>query len=404
MTNPSKTIPPSIPSTLSSVTPATPLAPSTPSSVTPLTPLTPSTATLVTPATPASSGKTGKKSLTVSQLRKQIDTNRQGQEGVAWVAWIVEGIWGCGIEVISASNDDGVDAIILLKRRSGLKRYSGPTGDLLFVQIKTGYVSKMPTKDYSITFKADELARWRPKWASYPGPALMINVIPRRLTGGDPVAYWADLKQPPGAQPNKIEFKFNNHFDKSAKSSFYNLCWRWAEFRRLPVIYLDQSAKAFPGEPLMYYMGANPLRVEARNYFKAWKGACKANPAMQASLHALITWRGWNHITRKERPVRTKQQSLQLLPAAARILLISNGVKPVIVQSMKPMPTGPHFNGQTLMRGYEALTARVIFNERQEAVVRVVLERTITLQNGIQVSESMVFYSVYEVARRRKSP
>ena len=342
--------------------------------------------------------------MTVSQLRNQIDTNRQGQEGVAWVAWIVEGIWGCGVEVVSASNDDGVDAIILLKRRAGLKKYAGPTGDLLFVQIKTGYVSQTPSGDYSITFKAEEMSRWRPKWASYPGPALMINVIPRRLTGGDPVAYWADLKRPPGSDPNKIEFKFNNRFDASAKSSFYNLCWRWAEFRQLPVIYLDQSEKAFTDEPLIYYMGKNPLRVEARNYFKAWKDACKKDPAFQVTLQASITWRGWNHITRKERPVRTKQQSIQLLPAAARILLASNGVKLLTVQPMRLVPTGPHTNGQTLMRGYEALTARVIFNERQEAVVRVVLERTAYSYKGVQVSESVVFYSVYEVARRRKSP
>lgn len=30
-------------------------------------------------------------------------------------------VWGCGVEVVSASNDDGVDAIILLKRRLDLE-------------------------------------------------------------------------------------------------------------------------------------------------------------------------------------------------------------------------------------------------------------------------------------------
>ena len=74
------------------------------------------------------------------------------------------------------------------------------------------------------------------------------------------------------------------------------------------------------------------------------------------------------------------------------------------VQPMKQVPTGAYPNGQTLMRSYEALTARVIFYERQEAVVRVVLERTAYLYKGTQISESVVFYSVYEVARRRKSP
>ena len=363
-------------------------------------------ATPVALTSPKSSGKKKKKKKpkTVSQLRKQVDTNRQGQEGVAWVTWIVEGIWGCGVEVVSASNDDGVDAIILLKRRPGLERYSGPTGDLLFVQIKAGYGENVPTGDYSISFKPEKLARWRPKWASYPGPALMINVIPRRITKGQPVAYWTDLKRPPGADPNQIEFKFKNRFDETAKSSFYNLCWRWAEFRKIPVIYLDQSTKAFPGEPRTYYMGKKPLRDEARDYFKAWKDA-SVNPAFQSSLQASITWKGWNHITRKARPVRTKQQSIQLLPAAARILLVSSGVKPLTVQPMRPVvPDSPSYNSETLTRGYEALTARVIFNERQEAVVRVVLERTAYVSRTGQVKETLVFYSVYEVARRQKSP
>ncbi|RZL04172.1 MAG: DUF4365 domain-containing protein [Rubrivivax sp.] len=371
---------------------------------------TPAASAAATPATPTSPKSIGRKKkkkqpMTVSQLRKQVDTNRQGQEGVAWVAWIVEGMWGCGVEVVSASNDDGVDAIILLKRRPGLKRYAGPTGDLLFVQIKAGYVKKVPTGDYSISFKPEELARWRPKWASYPGPALMVNVIPRRITGGDPVAYWTDLKRPPGSDPNKIEFKLKNCFHETAKSSIYNLCWRWAEFRQIPVIYLDQSAKAFPGEPRIYYMGNKPLRDEARDYFKAWKAACTADPTFQASLQASITWKGWNHITRKARPVRTKQQSIQLLPAAARILLASSGVKPMTVQPMRPVtPDSPSYNSETLTRGYEALTARVIFNERQEAVVRVVLERTAYVSKTGRVKETLVFYSVYEVARRRRSP
>lgn len=340
-----------------------------------------------------------KKPNTVSQLRKQVDTNRQGQEGVAWARWIVEGIWGCGLEVVSASNDDGVDAIILLKRRPGLERYAGPTGDLLFVQIKTGYLEAAPTGDYSLSFDADKMARWRPKWAAYPGPALMINVVPRRLTSGNPIAYWADLKRPPGVDSNKVEFKLKNCFDATAKSSFYNLCWRWSEFRKLPVIYVDQTKPVFPDEPAMYYLGKEPLLKVIRNYFKLWKKG-----ASSITFQASITWRGWEHITRQERPVRTKQQSLQLLPAAARIMHATSGVKPIPVQRMKSVPPPKYPNGQTRERGYEALTARVIFNERQEAVVRVVLERTKLFLHGVVVSETVIFYSVYEVARRRKSP
>jgi hypothetical protein len=61
-------------------------------------------------------------------------------------------------------------------------------------------------------------------------------------------------------------------------------------------------------------------------------------------------------------------------------------------------------NGQELRRGYETLTARVVFYERHEAVVRVILERTQLYQHGVFVRETVIFYSVYEVARRKNSP
>ena len=143
------------------------------------------------------------------------------------------------------------------------------------------------------------------------------------------------------------------------------------------------------------------MRVVARNYFKQLKKASEANTGL---LQATITWRGWEHITRLERPSRTKQQSIQLLPAVARVLLANSGVKPVTVRPVTPMPFSLRPNGQTLARGFDALTARVVFYERHEAVIRVLLERTKLFQNGRFVRESVIFYSVYEVARRKKSP
>lgn len=361
--------------------------------------------------------KKKKKRYTLSQLASRVDTNRQGQEGAAWISWIVEGLWGCGVEVISASNDDGVDAIILLKRRPGLASYAGPTGDLIFAQIKTGYVNGVPDKDYSIPFDADKLSSWRSKWAAYPGPAVMINVIPRRLirakakadaaagvpvaASDDPIAYWTDLKRPDSFQSNKVMFRVKNRFDAGAKSSFFNLCWRWAEFRKLPVIQINDSEKAFSDEEQPDYMGSRPMRVVARNYFKDLKKASEADTTL---LQATITWRGWEHITRIKRPARTKQQSIQLLPAVARILRMNSGVKPVTARPVSPMPPMRPANGQELHRGFDTLTARVVFYERHEAVVRVILERTKLFEKGKLVRETVIFYSVYEVARRKKSP
>jgi hypothetical protein len=311
------------------------------------------------------------------------------------------------LEVISASNDDGVDAVVLLKRRRGLSPYAGPTGDLLFVQIKTGYIDAIPKADYALSFDAGKMDGWRQRWAAYPGPAVMIHVVPRRITTVEsgveaaPIAYWSDLKRAPGASPQKVSFKYKNRFDASAKSSFYNLCWRWAEFRKLPVIEVDQkTSPSFGGEPLAYYLGETPLLTVARNYFKAWKEAAAKNPVL---FQASVTWRGWEHITRLKRPMLTKQQSLLLLPAASRLLLTANNIQPTVVQPWNALPAPRRPNGQVRERRYEALTARIISRERQEAVVRVVLERTRTTSPNGSIRETTTFYSVYEVARRRRT-
>lgn len=126
-------------------------------------------------------------------MNKKIDTNHQGQIGVAWVQWIVEGLWGAGLEVLSAHNDDGVDVILLLKIRKH-KQTANSTGDIIFAQIKTGYVSQVPSKDYNLNLGKKHIDLHMSRWRAYPGPVIMINVIPPRITKGDPVAYWTNLR------------------------------------------------------------------------------------------------------------------------------------------------------------------------------------------------------------------
>lgn len=332
----------------------------------------------------------------LARKRTRVDTNRQGQQGVAWVQWIVEGLWLCGLEVISAHNDDGVDAVILLKRRLGLKAYAGPTGDLIFVQIKTGYVPKAPVKDYQLELGEDHIQRHRIRWAAYPGPAIMINVIPRRLTGGDPVAYWTNLKSNAVSQDGKVSFSITNTFDLKAKSAFYNLCWRWAEFRKLVTIRAGDPIQGWPGEPQFQLFSSDRFIQTAKDYYLAWRDAARTHPH---SFIASISRRGWEHITRLARPTRTKQQSLLLLPVAARMLASSSNAD---VKRLTPIREQNLPCGQVQKRWYEGVTARVSFYERHEAVVRVVLERTqLTDVKGTVKHDARQFYSIYEIARRR---
>lgn len=334
----------------------------------------------------------------LAKRRKRTDTNQQGQEGVAWVRWVVEGLWRCGLEVVSAHNDDGVDAMLLLKRRSGLRAYAGPTGDLVFLQIKTGYVKKPPSMDYSLNLGKEHIDLHRARWAAYPGPAIMINVIPRRLTKGTPVAYWADLKSDAVTDSGKVNFRVLDTFDAGAKADFFNLCWRWAEFRQLPLLKADTPLQPSWAEPSMNFLREQSLHAAAHAYYQSWMEEARKTPK---SFQAHVTRRGWNHITRLSRPNRTKQQSLQLLPVAAR-MLSSFAQLPRKRLSAVQTTALPH--GQERRRWYEGVTSRVSFYERHEAVVRVIVECTELSLAGVLKQKSSCFYSVFEVARRKSSP
>ncbi|AMR80493.1 hypothetical protein [Cupriavidus nantongensis] len=107
-------------------------------------------------------------------------------------------------------------------------------------------------------------------------------------------------------------------------------------------------------------------------------------------------------MTRIGRPKQTMFQSLLLLSVASMMLERSSSLIPKRLNNTqeKTLP-----NGTKWARYYEAVTARVTFYERQEAVVRVIIECTETrpAQSDGPFSPlvNRTLYSIYEIARRR---
>ncbi|MGJ5719921.1 DUF4365 domain-containing protein [Morganella sp. B601] len=328
-------------------------------------------------------------------MNKKIDTNHQGQIGVAWVQWIVEGLWGAGLEVLSAHNDDGIDVILLLKFRK-YKQTANSTGDIIFAQIKTGYVSQVPSKDYNLNLGKKHIELHMNRWRAYPGPVIMINVIPPRLTKGDPVAYWTNLR----SEKNKLSdgsiyFEIKDKFDATAKVNIYNLCWQWARLRSLPRLAANMPTSLVIDETAFAKITpyAESLYLIAKQYYK---NLMKESKSSTNPFQVVFTRRGWEHITRRSRPGETKVQSLILLPVAMRILL-----KTTKSESKKITLTDERRDGQTRKRWYESRTCNVTFYARDAAVVRVIIERTQLFYKGKLRQDVSVFYSVHEVARRR---
>ncbi|MFD0928511.1 DUF4365 domain-containing protein [Methylophilus glucosoxydans] len=335
--------------------------------------------------------------------RKNHDTTHTAQIGVSWVTWVVEGLWGCGVEVISAHNDNSIDILIFLKRSEKTGGYAGPTGDVIFAQIKTGYCKLMPPTSgtYKINLNRTHIEAHLPRWLSMPGPAIMIHVVPPRITKGDPVAYWTDLRDPQTfAKPTTVTFDVRRKFDAQGKGRIYNLCWRWAELRKLPILKAPGVVEWSENHtPLHVHSLSGNFHDHCRGFYKDWMLHSKVNPN---EYIAEVTNRGWRHMTRIGRPKRTMFQSLLLLPVASMMLARSSALVPKNMNNRheKILPSGAKWS-----RHYEALTARVTFYERQEAVIRVIIECTETKPaKSDGESKPLVtrtLYSIYELARRR---
>lgn len=335
--------------------------------------------------------------------RKNYDTTHTGQIGVSWVTWIVEGLWGCGVEVVSAHNDNSIDVLIFLKRSEKTGGYAGPTGDVIFAQIKTGYRKSIPpaTGTYDLNLGRKHNESHLPRWLSMPGPAIMIHVTPPRITKNDPVAYWADLRDPQSfSKPGYVTFDVKCKLDAKGKGGLYNLCWRWAELRKLPTLTAPgkiQWSKDYT--PLQVHALSGNLHDLCRTFYADWMAYNKANPG---HFIAQVTNRGWRHMTRIGRPKKTMFQSLLLLHVASMMLERSSGLVPKRVNNTQEKILS---NGAKWVRYYEAVTARVTFYERQEAVVRVIIECTEirpAQSDGLfspLINRSL--YSIYELARRR---
>ncbi|WP_165971221.1 DUF4365 domain-containing protein [Luteimonas terrae] len=329
------------------------------------------------------------------------DTNHIGQLGISWLQWIIEGQWACGVEVVSAHNDNSLDILILLKRRDGKKGYRGATGDVIFAQVKTGYVKTVPTGPYKIQLGKDYVTSHRPRWLSFPGPVIMINVIPPKSQGSNPTAFWTDLRNPLSyAGSGDIIFDPKRTLaGLVGKSAMFNLCWRWTEFRKLPRIEAPRGfawSKNLPDQNVAVH---ESIHERSKKFYKDWMNESNISPASFGDVR--ITNRGWRHMTRAGRTKSRILQSLLLLPSASRLLEPQHGIaKKRLTSSEKSILP----NGQVRERFYEGVTARITFFQRHEAIVRVVLERNIfTTANGEPSSDESTLYSIYEIARRRSS-
>jgi hypothetical protein len=160
--------------------------------------------------------------------------------------------------------------------------------------------------------------------------------------------------------------------------------------RQLPVIKLHKS-------DLVFSSFAHSSIKAAKDFYTAWTKTDQTTRTSPCLGEIVVSRVGWRHITKRGRGLASIIQSFSLLGAA----------KQIIRKIDKPYQLRPPkvFIRSGIRHHYSFISvrSRVVFPNRQEAVVQVVVKRkqTINETNG-HVDVTNWFYSVYEPRRGLK--
>ena len=204
-------------------------------------------------------------------------------------------------------------------------------------------------------------------------------------------AYWTNLKDDNSFSKENtsiILIPNNQRFGAHSKGHFRNIGDFFPQDRQLTTIILKPSE-------LSYLKINKPLRDTARGFYKEW-GQMPIKERINPGLGPVIINRcGWRHISRLERGFDKIFQSWQLLSAAKRIIQTVDKA----YQIRKQESTNED-KTEYILKDFISLRAKIVFPNRQESVVQVILKRkkiVNKLTNSIE--QKVWFYSVYEPRR-----
>ncbi|MEQ8354634.1 MAG: DUF4365 domain-containing protein [Kiloniellaceae bacterium] len=295
-----------------------------------------------------------------------LEKQRRGQVGVNVVEGIVLRDWGARWQQIDSVNDDGVDGLIFLE--SG----GGPTGQIIFVQVKCTKASPNQSGYVVVPVKSERLKMNMERWRRVVGAAILVHVEPTTLR-----ACWVNLRDQRAFTNTQIKVPSENHFNANSRRKMAELCG---------TVHLDMMLRevATRASDFPYLIEREHIQTAARKYYRQtqrsqvfFKGS---------SRHVHFTREGWHHITRYKRPRLTQLQSFHLLGAVRRIIETATEGDLIEVVPKKGDPIE-----------YVYLSAVVSFPFRASSVVKVVLRRRQD-QTGVA---SYSFHTVYEPRRRR---
>jgi hypothetical protein len=315
------------------------------------------------------------------------DTRPQQARGMNEVADIVQVRMRCGWQIISPENDNGVDGLIIDRKRGV------DTGTLYFVQVKCGDGYRNDTKKrpnhFGVLLGEQDIVAHRPRWNRLQGPVILIYVDFKTKN-----AWWTDLKSDDSycPQENKslVLIPRNQRFGSHSLGPLRRL-------RNFAGLDKDYPVLSLTKADLVLGPYSTTLKHTARALYRGWATSPPAereNPRLGEVRVSRVDWR---HISHRGRGADNVCQSWGLLGAAKRMILCND--VPVSIRRPKVVANTSTKTVYALV----ALRNRVVFPNRQEAVVQVVIQRrqSISTNTGLVETQNW-FYSVHELRRGKK--
>lgn len=318
-------------------------------------------------------------------IKKAMKTNNNitGVAGTLVVHEIVNSHWKSDWQKVDQENDDAIDGIIHIRKNGEL------TGEVIYAQVKSGDGYKVITQNrpnqIGINVGAEYLAAHKPRWNSLRGAVILIFV------DNNKEAYWTNLKDKNSYSiDNKsiIIVSDKQRFGAHSKGHFKKIGDFFPQDRQLLTVRLERSE-------LSYLKIDKPLKITARNFYKDWSNLNLAERTNPGLGEVTINRTGWRHISRSKRGFDKIFQSWQLLSAAKKIIQTVDKA----YQITKQESTSEDETEYTL-KDFVSLRAKVIFPNRHESVVQVILRRK-KIVNRVDntIKQKVWFYSVFEPRR-----
>lgn len=308
-----------------------------------------------------------------------LKTQKKGKTGIHALGIVAQKILHWGMQDISAENDDGIDALLLVQKNHK------STGQIVHVQVKHGAsFYKKPTKAvpdrFGVLIGASNIERHNKLWNSVPGPCILVYV------NDDLDCFWTDLRNEDSySSTNKsvILIPRVNQIKENSGGELRSLPGSIQCTFKLENCKQDSKFNSF-------VRLKSPLISEAREYYLDWKNADlkeRTNPRLG---EVFISRVGWRHITRSSRGYESIKNSLLLLGAAKSIIL-------KIVKAYQT--TAPEItikNNKEVFKDFLSLRAKVKVGENMRNVQVILKRKRVRDTINGHTEQKIWFYSVFE--------